>query len=352
MAYSNQAASPSPSSSFMSHYRAPSTSNPTAGIGAGMSRGLSHDGVTMLNAGNSARAPPPTLQTNSLLPTSYAPNSGGSGGSGGGRPLSYAGGYTPMSGVQQDSTSSSTSPRMQPPPSPSRYNSTSAVPPPPMSSQYSGASSSSSSASFYPQHIAQAYGSAPQQQLQQLSNSTSASTSTSSLSLSPHLNAHGHPPPPQSVSPQQYYQSQQYLDHAMRQSTQAGGASSQSSPSTTHAPAGASLNYHHQSSYGGGHSDMRSLSLNSSSTLHSPNLSGGGAGFPHPSSPSTFDRSASHPRKKGLKKVRDVNEIERKNNVQPRGRRADPAGGFISVSLERATDHIGGTDVLHELYSR
>ncbi|GAA5962764.1 hypothetical protein JCM3765_001506, partial [Sporobolomyces pararoseus] len=238
MGYSGQA-SPSPqsnSSSYMSHYRAsPSVSG---GIGVGMSRGLSHDGVTLSGIGGGggtpSRAHPPTLQTNSLLPTSYAPNSAG----GGGRPMSYAGGpgggYTPMSGVQQQHTGSSTSPRMQAPPSPSsRFASTSSStssappPPPPMSS-----SSTAPASSFYPQHIAQSYSTGTgiqQQQQHQVSASTSASTSTSSLSLSPNpphsLPLPHHPPPPQSVSPQHYYQSQHYLDHQMKQST------TQSSPS-------------------------------------------------------------------------------------------------------------------------
>ncbi|GAA5969552.1 hypothetical protein JCM3765_002664, partial [Sporobolomyces pararoseus] len=90
---------------------------------------------------------------------------------------------------------------------------------------------------------------------------------------------------------------------------------------------------------GGGGTDLRSLSLNSSSTLHSPNLAAGSGS----SSSSMFGASSPQMgKKKGLRKVRDVNEIERKSNVQPRGRRADPAGGFISP-LKALTTHLPQT---------
>ena len=95
--------------------------------------------------------------------------------------------------------------------------------------------------------------------------------------------------PPPSHTPahqpqaQQYYQSQQYFD-----STLPGGKA------TTSAAA----------AYYAGGQEMRSVSV--------PGQGAGGS--------------------KGFRRVRDVREIKRVVNAQPAGRRADPAGGFISVS--------------------
>ncbi|GAA5885888.1 hypothetical protein JCM5296_000177 [Sporobolomyces johnsonii] len=306
------------------HFRAsPSFSSasavPSSPAASAMRRGTSYDGGGAM-AGGAARPPP--LQT-SLLPTSS------------GRPsASSAGTYTPMTGVQPTGGlyTPGSSPSMQPPSSPSHPHrsyspshyaaaappsaSTSAIPPPPMSSHYSSAAPASS---FYPQHIAQTY---PQQQ--QASTSASTSNSTSSLSVSPQ--------PPQSASPahhphpQQYYQSQQYFDQSMRQSRQPLASSSSAAP-----PPAASSSHQHRDSTGvnsaaafhAGGTDLKSLSLGPSGSGAGGGRGNGGA-------------------KKGLRRVRDVREIERKVTAQPKGRRADPNGGFVSP-LKALTTHLPQT---------
>ncbi|GAA5973493.1 hypothetical protein JCM21900_001813 [Sporobolomyces salmonicolor] len=308
------------------HFRAsPSFSSssavPSGPAASGMRRGASYDGGGPPGGAGAAARPPP-LQT-SLLPSSYAA----------GRPsASSAGAYTPMTGVQPTGAlyTPGSSPSMHPPSSPSHPHrsyspshyaaaappsaSTSAVPPPPMSSHYPSATPASS---FYPQHIAQTYP----------STSASTSHSTSALSVSPQ-------PPPQSVSPahhphpQQYYQSQQYFDQSMRQSRQPRASSSSAAP-----PPASSSSHQHRDSTGAnsaaafhaGGTDLKSLSLG-------PSGSGGGGGGARGNGRAT----------KGLRRVRDVREIERKVAAQPKGRRADPNGGFVSP-LKALTTHLPQT---------
>ena len=322
----NYSQSPANPSSINNHFRqSPSFSQPSssssqaqASASSGMRRGLSYDGPAVGGAGmagigvmsSNQSGGGATNHRHSLLPTSYSSNQPNQS-QGQGRPHSIYG--TPMTGVQQGG---GTSPRMMqpnlPPPSassPSRY---SAPPLPPSQSSHS----SSSASNFYPQHIAQSY---------HHSQPPSSSNTSSSLSLSPNPQQQ---PPPQSVSPQQYYQSQSYLDSAMRQSSQP-----QSQSQSPNVPQLSPSHYNNQqqqqqqsglypSGGGGGPSDLRSLSLNSNE--RSPVLPVGS-----PSSPSSRSRST----KKGLRRVEgDASSILRRTNVQPRGRRASPSGGFISVN--------------------
>lgn len=96
--------------------------------------------------------------------------------------------------------------------------------------------------------------------------------------------------------PQQYYQSQQYLDSKH--------ASSLAAASSSRLPAQAQP---HSAQYYGGPEGYHSTPQRSASTSRS--------------------------RRNGFRRVRDVREIETVINIQPAGRRGDPeTGGFISVS--------------------
>jgi len=323
------------SQSPANHFRQ-SPSSFASGNSTGMRRGMSYDGAAaggqqqqqqqqISSSGNNHR--------HSLLPTSYNTSATPNQPISQGRPLSGIYG-TPMTGIQHGGGGGGTSPRMHPPTSPSRYSAPLLPPSQSQSQSHSHPSTATASASnFYPQHIAQSY----QPQPNPSTSTSNPSGSSSNLSVSPN------PPPPQSVSPQQYYQSQTYLDSAMRQSSQplrdpqsVQGGSSSNSPNV--GPQLSPSHHHYQPQQqqgsgfypgsttgggggGGGGTDLRSLSLNSNErSPRLPNQGGGGS----PSSPRPNN-------KKGLKKVVDPSLIVRRTNVQPRGRRASPSGGFISV---------------------
>ncbi|BGP48962.1 dual specificity protein kinase yak1 [Rhodotorula kratochvilovae] len=298
------------------HYRG----SPGGLDAAPMRRGISYDG-----AATSASSRPA-----SLLPGSYTPSinssqsflvaGAGAGGGGSGRDL-----YSPMTGVQLSSTASSasgstsanaSSPRLMPmAPSPSRAYSpshyvathiapggvasgyASAPPHQQQQQQAHGGAPAPPAASFYPQHIAQSY-------------------------PAPHSPANAPPLPPPSAPPV------------------AGGSSAGPPPAhgLHHQPSLSSHHHHHQhhphqqhahghsASYspGGGGSFYTPLASAGASSTDLRNLSlSGGGGAPLPPTR----------RKKGLMRVREGEEIERggtTTGAQPRGRRADPAGGFVS----------------------
>lgn len=241
-----------------------------------MRRGTSYEG-----AGAYQQQPPPPIST-SLLPTSSASSRG----------------YTsPMSGVLSTSIDYAPSPHL----SSNSPSSSHLFPHLANSGPSSVLDNPDRHTSYSPSHYAAAMQQAPLPPPSVLSSSshyitptTSAAsfyahhipTASSSTPSAQPLSTTYPPPlhtPAHQPQAQQYYQSQQYFD-----STLPGGKA------TTSAAA----------AYYAGGQEMRSVSV--------PEQGGGGS--------------------KGFRRVRDVREIKRVVNAQPAGRRADPAGGFISVS--------------------
>lgn len=304
-------------SSVQQHYRA-SPSSSSSGFppqANPMRRGLSYDGGMSSPSRQhlQQQAAPPPLQTASLLPTSYA----------GRAPAQPP--YSPMTGVQ-GSGYGGNSPSQFPPGSPSSSSShhfqqhvpSAGAPPPPSGAGAGGASSSSSDhnrhASYSPSHYA-AHSNAPPP------SSVYGAGNAASSFYGQHMSAAGGPPllpststspnpPPPSHTPahqpqaQQYYQSQQYFDSTLKRnsaSTSAIPTSAQVQP-PPHPPSA--------SMYYAAGQDLR----NQMPPASAPPIAGVQQG-----------------RSRGLRRVRDSREINRVVNVQPAGRRADPAGGFVSV---------------------
>lgn len=166
----------------------------------------------------------------------------------------------------------------------SQYAAQSAAPllPPLSATSAYNSPSNPSSASFYAQHIPVA----------------SAQPAAAGASA--------YPPPSPSHTPafqpqaQLYYQSQQYFD-----STIAGSSASASAPPS------------------------------STTALHAAQYYAGGQVPRSASTPGQGGSSgATSGQTKGFRRVRDTREIKRTVRIQPAGRRADPAGGFISVSSQ------------------
>jgi hypothetical protein len=223
--------------------------------------------------------------------------------------------------------------------SPSRYAAQfSNVPPPPLAGSVNVTARSpsiKSASSYYPQ-------SAGSSSIHQQSSfpppplSSSHSQHSHSHSRS-HSNSHPQPPPvlsqspyppsqspypphsqspyPQSSTPshhpqaQPYYQSQRYFDSKLNNST---SLPTPTSASSTHS--------------GSGHLG-RSQSISSTTQSYGAQPSANVA--------KVGDRRGSGDKKgkgKGLQRVVDTRDIERVVNTQPKGRRGDPSGGFLSVS--------------------
>ncbi|GAA5924117.1 hypothetical protein JCM3775_005598 [Rhodotorula graminis] len=319
-----------------------------------MRRGISYDGPA--SAGSSRPA--------SLLPGAYAPSSSASSQSmlpvGTGLPGAARDLYSPMTGVQLGSAAgsstsgslmsgvaSSTSP-MAPSPrpySPSHYAAShlgaagypASAPPaqrsPLLPPSHPGGGAPSAS-SFYPQHIAQSYG----------AQSPSASGIHPPLPppSAPPVVAAGaggklgggpaQPPPPATHT---YPHHSHTLHH---QPSLSAHLHHQHQPLHAHAQAHAHPHHGHSASYSPGSSSAYAQlgSAPSSSTdLRNLSLGGGGGGGPSAQSPAQGPRSLmpTQRRRKGLVRVREGDEIERGGTTrggQPRGRRADPAGGFVS----------------------
>lgn len=306
------------SSSDQSHgqsYRGPSPgiarTSPLPPQSGMMRRGLSYDAASTTSAqpglyaspGRQAQVPPPPLSTSGLLP--YARQSGASG---------YA---SPMSGVMSTGPTPSVSamalaqantpgvvPNSPSQPgygerlrnqsySPSQYSAgasqTQFMSPPQSSAQSSSnyATPAGSTASFYAHHIPPTAQST-QPQLSIVPPPPLSSTYTGSAAAS----TSQHQPPPPSLTPahqpqaQQYYQSQQYYDSTLK-------------PSQT------GLGQPPASAYYSGAPPVRTPSAMAGAA-------GAGSGT------------------RGFKKVTSTSEIKRVINAQPQGRRADPAGGFVS----------------------
>jgi dual specificity protein kinase YAK1 len=313
-----------PANNAQQHYRAsPSSSSSTLPPQPGlMRRGLSYDGGFSSPSRQLQQQAPPPLQTSSLLPTSYS----------GRAPPSAP--YSPMTGVQTSPYLGSKSPNLPsassslthfqqqqstgtgPPPggggagsstdhnrhasySPSHYaanssNANSGPPPPPSSSSHYLPSATSAS-SFYAHHIP---------------SSGPAPLATSDLSnLPPSSRTPAHQP-----QAQQYYQSQQYFDSTLKRSS----ASTAAPPPPPAQAATNSAGMNAAAMYYAGGQDLRLAGATSTAA-------GGGGGAAGSSSSRRGNSS------KGLRRVRDPREIKRVVNAQPAGRRADPAGGFVSV---------------------
>lgn len=215
--------------------------------------------------------------------------------------------------------------------SPSHYAAQSAnpvvLPPPPatsMPSQQPAPSPAPShytpapASSFYPQHIvtaSQPPPPPPSLATHQLPPPPPPPSSSSSTYQQQPPSA-AHPPPQSSSTPshqpqaQQYYQSQQYYDSTL-QSSSASVAAAAGNPN-----AAVAAQY-----YAGGDS------LRSASAVYAPGATGTGPNSVGPGAAPGGGGGGSA----GFRKVRDVREIKRTINAQPAGRRADPAGGFISV---------------------
>ncbi|GAA5890655.1 hypothetical protein JCM8208_004950 [Rhodotorula glutinis] len=343
--------------------------SPYASLGTGFPQqqqqqhyGLGMDGASPMRRGISYDGPASAASSRpaSLLPGAYAPSSASSQSMlpiGTGLPGTAARDlYSPMTGVQgaggtgsSTSTSgslmsgaaSSTSP-MAPSPrpySPSHYAAAhlgaagypASAPPAqrsPLLSAHSGGAPSASS--FYPQHIAQSYGGGSAQ-------SPSASGIHPPLpppSAPPVVAAGaggklgGGPAPPQQATHTYPHHSHTlhhqpslsaHLHHQHQPLHAAHAHSASYSPGSTSAGAGA---YAQLGSAPSSSTDLRNLSL-------------GGGGGPSAQSPAQGMRSPMQAprRRKGLVRVREGDEIERAGTTrggQPRGRRADPAGGFVS----------------------
>ncbi|KAK4054196.1 dual specificity protein kinase yak1 [Microbotryomycetes sp. JL201] len=290
-------------------------------LSTNMRRGLSYDGGY---ASPSRQTHGGSLQSTSLLPTSYA-----------GRVPSGAP-YSPMTGVQ---TLGSTSPSnfVPPPPqflstgqeymrtqsySPSRYMTTgpssgSTVPPPPLASGHQIAPS------FYAHHIPSG------------ASGGGASPASTPPALQPprHTDSPAHHP-----QAQQYYQSQQYLDSTFKRH-----------PSQPSASGSAQLSAHaqqHANMATSPHQTPHRASVSIPPTAHNAamfyaagqDMRGIGGATSAPAG--TEPRQSA--RKKGLRRIWDPAEIVRKLNPQPSGRRADPAGGFVSP-LKALTVHLPQT---------
>ncbi|GAA6009229.1 hypothetical protein JCM10207_004316 [Rhodosporidiobolus poonsookiae] len=356
-----------------------------------MRRGFSYDGASTLGGaagGAGQQGPgggrPPPLQTTSLLPGSFTSPPTAS---------SSRGLYSPMTGITPASGTSPRLPPPASPNlhtasqpggggapglraySPSHYaaasgpSSATSIPPPPQSSsawrtsqshvslsQPAQAAAAPPASSFYPQHLASAFASTSTSTTPGGESSGGSSLNLGSLSQSASpqppfaLRGEGTSTPAHHPQAQQYYQSQQYLGaggsaalahgHSHSQGSGAGhahhasgsgsaAAAARGQPSSSSSffptspnPAGGGP----PGSSSGGSADLRNLSLSSSTqvpTLGSLSSGGGGGG-------------AGGRRKKGLRRVRDAREIERGGTVtegtggQPRGRRADPSGGWVS----------------------
>ena len=299
-----------------STYRGPSPSvsrtSPLPPQSGMMRRGLSYDAASSAapapglyaTPGRQAQLPPPPLATGGLLP--YARQSG-------------AGGYaSPMSGVMSTGPTPSASamamaqagtpnPVLNSPSqagygerlrnqsySPSQYSAgasqTQFISPPQSSAQSSStyATPAGSTASYYVHHIP------PPQSSQPPGSAIPPPPLSSTYTGSAAPNTTQHAPPLPSLTPahqpqaQQYYQSQQYYDSTLKPS--------QSGQSSSQAPA---------SAYYSGAPPVRTPSAMAGAV-------GAGSGM------------------KGFKRVTSTSEIKRIINPQPQGRRADPAGGFVS----------------------
>lgn len=226
----------------------------------------------------------------------------------------------------------------------------------------SNSNSTPTSTSFYAHHIPAQAGS--------VSGNMSAAGQT--------LGSRSPQPPGPSRTPahhpqaQQYYQSQQYLDSNYNKRHSTSFQSSNSAPlgsaSATTSPAALGLGMpgqghsgaHPEAAYyaggqnfaagAGGQAPVASTSASTSPasmTLEQSTATATPSGDGRRSSSSRQASRSGRPNEsadddqrtappsspvEGLRRVRDVREIPRANNPQPRGRRADPAGGFVSVS--------------------
>ncbi|GAA6007077.1 uncharacterized protein JCM10292_003453 [Rhodotorula paludigena] len=291
-------------------YRAsPGAPGEAGDAGTPMRRGISYDGAAGSRASTSSSLIPGTYTPSTVSSQSLQAGAAG----GGGRDA-----YSPMVGVQHSgsasasTSASASSPRLLPTaPSPSRP--------------------------YSPSHYA------AQQQQQQQHHPTSLSPGGFASALPPQQQQ---PPPPSSFYPQHIAQS-----YTGASSSAAGGASPLLPPSAPPSAGGPSHGHHPQQQHqqpslqraaslsSHHHSHSYSHAANPSTPFYSPigshststtdlrNLSLGSSSAAAPSQQQQPRR-----RKKGLMRVGDVSEVERAGVTrggQPKGRRADPAGGFV-----------------------
>ncbi|SGY13742.1 BQ5605_C010g05961 [Microbotryum silenes-dioicae] len=356
------------SASHSQHYRAsPSLSSAQALIGSGagsslppphvalngsslMRRGSSYDGTptrsaTMYNL-PAATSPTitPRLQTSGLVPNPYssARSRAGSG--------SGSGSYSPMGGVQQ---TGQTSPIQTTPLGPNQFGgasggghgssqSISSAHPNASRitnehmrdfsyspSQYSTeAAAAASSSALFPNSPLMGNANASSFYANHIPAATSSTSLPTGVPVTPRPSSHSPHPPHPPLTPshqpqaQQYYQSQHYYDSNMASggkgksidapSRQTSGYVASSAAASSSAPA-----VNPAAMYYAGH-DFRS-----SAATAPPAVSAERVG-------------------RGLRRVRDPKEIKRTINQQPAGRRADPAGGFVSP-LKALTLHLPQT---------
>ncbi|SCV69840.1 BQ2448_1234 [Microbotryum intermedium] len=316
-----------------------------------MRRGSSYDGTptrsaSMYNLAAAATSPTitPRLQTSGLVPNSYSARSPARSGSG-------SGSYSPMGGVQQTGPTSpiqtplgpnhlSSFPSMQSGgghassqsmssahPNASRITNEHTRDSSYSPSQYStGAASTASSSALFPNSPLVGNSNASSFYANHILAATSSISLPTGVPVTPRSASHSphppHPPLTPSYHPQaqQYYQSQHYYDSNMAAAGKGKSIDGSSRQVSSYAASSASSSasaVNPAAMYYAGH-DFRS-----SAATAPPAISGERVG-------------------RGLRKVRDPKEIKRTINQQPAGRRADPAGGFVSP-LKALTLHLPQT---------
>lgn len=339
------------------------------GIGAGlldgaspMRRGISYDGPA--SAASSRPA--------SLLPGAYAPSSASSSQQsmlpvGTGLPGAARDLYSPMTGVQQAAGSSSTSGSlmsgaasstspMAPSPrpySPSHYAAShlgsagypASAPPAqrspllPSHSGGGGGGGAPSASSFYPQHIAQSYGGSAHSPASAVHPPLPPPSAPPIVAAGAGGKLGGGPPPATHTYPHHSHtlHHQPSLSahlHHQHQPLHAHAQAHAHAHSASYSPGSSSAGAYAQLALGPSSStDLRNMSLGAGAGAGAG--SGSGSGAPQQQQQQGLRSPMQAPRRrKGLVRVRDGDEIERGGTTrggQPRGRRADPAGGFVSV---------------------